>query len=213
MAIRSSAACSTAIARRPRSVSSTSELERCVRTEQWYIENTAIVVTRLYDDAGAIVEITDFAPRFQHYNRSFHPTAIVRQVKPVRGLPRIELRLRPAYEYGAASARGHARVESRALRDADLTMRLTTDAPISYLVERGAVPARGSAHALSRARRDARSLGGRRRPRVLRAHAGVLARLDPPSRHPVRVAGARSSAPRSRSSCRASRRPAPSSPR
>ena len=109
-------------------------LERCVRTEQWYIENTAIVVTRLYDDAGAIVEITDFAPRFQHYGRSFHPTAIVRQVKPVRGLPRIELRLRPAYEWGARRpevTRGsnHVRYVTPSL-----TMRLTTDAPISYLV-------------------------------------------------------------------------------
>ncbi len=113
-------------------------LERCARTEQSYVENTAIVVTRLHDESGAIVEITDFAPRFQHFGRSFHPTAIVRQVKPLRGLPRIQIRLRPAYEWGAGRpevTRGsnHVRYVTPSL-----TMRLTTDAPISYVV--GEVP-------------------------------------------------------------------------
>ena len=92
------------------------------------------MVTRLYDESGAIVEVTDFAPRFQHYGRSFHPTAIVRQVKPLRGLPRVQIRLRPAYEWGAGRpevTRGsnHVRYVTPSL-----TMRLTTDAPISYVV-------------------------------------------------------------------------------
>jgi GH15 family glucan-1,4-alpha-glucosidase len=109
-------------------------LERCARTEQSYLENTAIVVTRLYDESGGIVEIIDFAPRFQHYGRSFHPTAIVRQVKPLRGLPRIQIRLRPAYEWGAGRpevTRGSNHVRYVA---PSLTVRLTTDAPISYVV-------------------------------------------------------------------------------
>jgi GH15 family glucan-1,4-alpha-glucosidase len=108
-------------------------VERCVRTEQAYVENTAIVVTRLHDDSGAVVEVTDFAPRFQHFGRSFHPTAIVRQVKPLRGMPRVEIRVRPAYDYGARRpevTRGsnHLRYVTPAL-----TLRLTTDAPISYV--------------------------------------------------------------------------------
>ena len=109
-------------------------VDRCVRTEQSYLENTAILVTRLYDDSGGIVEVTDFAPRFQHYNRSFHPTAIVRQVKPLRGQPRVALRMRPAYEWGAQRpevTRGSNHVRYVA---PSLTVRLTTDAPISYLV-------------------------------------------------------------------------------
>jgi len=109
------------------------EVERCVRTEQSYLENTAIVVTRLYDEAGAIVEITDFAPRFQHFGRSFHPTAIVRQVKPVRGQARVQIRVRPAHDWGAGRpvvTRGsnHLRYVTPGL-----VVRLTTDAPISYV--------------------------------------------------------------------------------
>src|SRR6185436_8529380 len=85
------------------------------------------------DESGAIVEITDFAPRFQHHGRSFHPTAFVRQVKPLRGLPRVRIRLRPAYEWGAGRpevTRGsnHVRYVTPSL-----TVRLTTDAPISYV--------------------------------------------------------------------------------
>jgi GH15 family glucan-1,4-alpha-glucosidase len=108
-------------------------VERCVRTEQSYLENTAIVVTRLHDDAGAIVEVTDFAPRFQHFGRSFHPTAIVRQVKPLRGLARIAIRCRPTYEWGAH--RPEVTRGSNHLRylTPGLTVRLTTDAAISYV--------------------------------------------------------------------------------
>ena len=45
------------------------ELADCERTEQHYLENTAIMVTRLYDCHGGGIEITDFAPRFGQYGR------------------------------------------------------------------------------------------------------------------------------------------------
>src|SRR4029453_19228375 len=37
------------------------------RAEQEYVENTAVLVTRLYDRSGAGVEITDCVPRFHQY--------------------------------------------------------------------------------------------------------------------------------------------------
>ena len=40
------------------------ELADCERTEQHYLENTAILLTRLHDRHGGAVEVTDFAPRF-----------------------------------------------------------------------------------------------------------------------------------------------------
>jgi GH15 family glucan-1,4-alpha-glucosidase len=111
------------------------ELQGFTRSEQYYRRNSAVVVTRLYDDSDGVVEVTDFAPRFSHFGRSFRPATIVRQLRPVSGSPRIRLRIRPAYDYGRSSpeiTRG-----SNHLRYVmpNLTLRLTTDAPITYLVE------------------------------------------------------------------------------
>ena len=52
-------------------------LENQVRAEQEYLRNTAVLITRLYDDNGSAIEITDFAPRFRQNDRSYRPTMIV----------------------------------------------------------------------------------------------------------------------------------------
>ena len=76
------------------------ELEDFARSEQYYLHNTAILVTTLYDTHGAALEITDFAPRFKQLGRIYRPVMIVRQIRPVIGTPRIRVRLNPAAEYG-----------------------------------------------------------------------------------------------------------------
>ena len=43
-----------------------------------YVRNTAIVETILEDANGNAVRITDFAPRFERFERAFHPAAIRR---------------------------------------------------------------------------------------------------------------------------------------
>ena len=80
------------------------ELSDVARAEQEYLVNTPMLVTRLYDRAGAAVEITDFAPRFHQYGRMFCPMMLVRQIKRIAGNPRIRVRLRPARDYGRAPA-------------------------------------------------------------------------------------------------------------
>ena len=110
-------------------------LENQVRAEQEYLRNTAVLITRLYDDNGSAIEITDFAPRFRQNDRSYRPTMIVRTVKPIAGLPRIRVVLRPAVDYGAA--RPEITHGSNHIRYvcADLTLRLTTDAPLAYVLD------------------------------------------------------------------------------
>lgn len=109
------------------------EIVDFARAEQRYMRNTAILVTTLYDRAGAAVEIVDFAPRFNQFGRIFRPMALVRRIRPVGGAPRIAIRLRPAHSWGAGRperARGsnHVRYLSP-----DLALRCTSDAPVSYL--------------------------------------------------------------------------------
>jgi GH15 family glucan-1,4-alpha-glucosidase len=109
------------------------ELEGVVRSEQAYLENTAVVVTRLFDGAGNAIEITDFAPRFQAKGRMFRPNALVRRVRVISGHPRIRVRCRPRFAYGSREPEitfgsNHVRFVANGL-----TLRLTTNAPVTYV--------------------------------------------------------------------------------
>jgi len=111
------------------------ELQNLARSEQRYLRNTAILVTTLYDHTDGVVEITDFAPRFNQFGRTFYPMAIVRRVRPLSGSPVIRIRLGPAHDYGAGVptltfGSNHIRYISP-----QLVLRLTTDASITAILE------------------------------------------------------------------------------
>jgi len=110
------------------------EMDGMSRSEQHYKRNTAILVTRLFDDEGNGVEITDFAPRFRMHGRRFRPTTLIRRLTPLAGSPRICIRLRPCFDYGATSpVMTYGSNHIRYVGDR-LTLRLTTNAPISYVL-------------------------------------------------------------------------------
>jgi len=111
------------------------ELVDQLHSEQAYLPNSAILRTTLYDHHGGIAEVTDFAPRFALYERIFRPPMIVRRIRAVQGRPRVLVRLRPGFENGGLMpqvTRGsnHLRYVSPAQ-----TLRLTTNAPVSYITE------------------------------------------------------------------------------
>ena len=64
------------------------ELADCERVEQHYLENTAILITRMYDHHGGAIEVTDFAPRFGKFGRMFRPMMLIRRIKRLSGSPR-----------------------------------------------------------------------------------------------------------------------------
>ncbi len=106
-----------------------------VSTQQRYARNTAVLVTELTDGAGGAVRVTDFAPRYKHYERIFRPSMLVRRIEPVKGACRISIRVRPRFNYGAVAPtviRGSNHIR---YQGPDFTLRLTTDAPIAYLLE------------------------------------------------------------------------------
>jgi len=105
------------------------------RTEQAYLPNTAVLVTRLYDRHGGAVEVTDFAPRFSQFGRVFRPMMLVRRLRRLSGSPRVCVRVRPAFGYGAqrcATTLGSHHVRYVA---PDLALRLTTDGSITAIAE------------------------------------------------------------------------------
>lgn len=111
------------------------ELSNLQRSEQAYLPNTPVLVTRLYDHEGGCVEITDLHPRFQQFNRIFCPMTLVRRVQRISGAPRIRVRVRPAASAGAV--RRGITYGSHHIRyvDSETVLRLTTDASITAIIE------------------------------------------------------------------------------
>ena len=153
------------------------ELADCERTEQHYLENTAILVTRLYDRHGGAVEVTDFAPRFGQYGRMFRPMMLVRRVRrlcrqpahhpaPAPGLRR---RRRPARRHlgqqphPLCGADAHAAADHRCLAHRD---------PAG-----NAVLSRGHRDAAARRGRNRARSRRRGRPPLSRGNRAVLARV------------------------------------
>lgn len=111
------------------------EIQNFARSEQRYLRNTAILATTLYDQTGGAVEITDFAPRFSQFGRTFCPMMIVRRVRLLSGSPVIRIRLEPTHDYGArvpalTFGSNHIRYVSP-----QLVLRLTTDVSITAVLE------------------------------------------------------------------------------
>jgi GH15 family glucan-1,4-alpha-glucosidase len=109
------------------------DLEDCASVEQHYLTNTPILVTRMTDASGSVIEITDFCPRFERLGRMYRPVAFVRIVRPVSGSPRIRVRLRPTRNWGdpsvqTTSGSNHVRY----LLDG-MQLRLSTNAPVGLL--------------------------------------------------------------------------------
>jgi GH15 family glucan-1,4-alpha-glucosidase len=71
-------------------------LDDYAESEQFYIENTAILVTRLWDKHGNGVELVDFMPRFFQHGRHFYPVTLVRQIRPISGTPKMRVLVRPS---------------------------------------------------------------------------------------------------------------------
>jgi GH15 family glucan-1,4-alpha-glucosidase len=104
-----------------------------VDIQSQYVRNTAVVVTTLTDSRGSAVRITDFAPRFQNLDRIFRPPQLVRIIEPIAGLPRITIRFRPTYDYGNPITQRSLGSNHIRYWGGNTQLRLTTDAPLSYI--------------------------------------------------------------------------------
>lgn len=106
-----------------------------VKATQAYVHNTAIIETILEAEDGSAVKITDFAPRFVDRGRRFRPASVVRQIEPLRGMPRITIGLTASTESGSAEMPKKRGVSHIRFLDEDAGFRVTTDAPISYIMD------------------------------------------------------------------------------
>ena len=110
------------------------ELEDHTQSEQHYDGNTAILVTTLHGKQGSL-RVTDFAPRFWWRDRTFYPQTLVRRLAPISGSPRIRIRLRPRFDYGATAPSLTWGSHHIRYTGSNATLRLTTNAPVDYIRE------------------------------------------------------------------------------
>jgi GH15 family glucan-1,4-alpha-glucosidase len=109
------------------------------RSEQHYLDNTAILITRLFSRDGAAVEITDFAPRFKQFGRMFRPVMLIRIVRPLNGTPRVRVRVVPQADHGALPvSQTHGSNHIRYILP-DQVLRLTTDGSVNAILDELAV--------------------------------------------------------------------------
>ena len=110
------------------------EMDDLISSEQSYVPNTALLKTVLHGESGS-VEIIDFVPRFDWRDRVFRPQMIIRRIVPSGGNPRVRIRVKPRFEYGSIAAT--VTFGSNHIRYAGpkFAIRLTTDAPIDYLLD------------------------------------------------------------------------------
>jgi len=104
-------------------------------SEQSYLKNSAVLSTKLYDKSGSCLEIIDCVPRFESFEREYRPNMLLRTLRVVKGRPRCQIRLRPTFGYGwgvPEKTRGSNHIRYLL---SNMTIRLTTNAPISYVVD------------------------------------------------------------------------------
>ncbi|WP_380931543.1 glycoside hydrolase family 15 protein [Sphingomonas arantia] len=109
------------------------DLEGVVKTSQEYLRNTPVLVTRHEDADGNAIEVVDFCPRFEQVGRTYRPVAYARVVRPVAGVPRIRIRLRPTHDWTTQAVETTSGSHHVRYLLNPLTMRLSTTAPVGRI--------------------------------------------------------------------------------
>jgi GH15 family glucan-1,4-alpha-glucosidase len=111
------------------------ELDGMETIEQAYLRNTPVLRTVMTAKDGAALEILDFAPRHLKHGRTYRPVAFARILRPLKGAPRVTMRLRPAAGWGGRAAERTSGSNHIRFLCEDVVFRLTTDCPVSHVLE------------------------------------------------------------------------------
>ncbi|MET4083407.1 GH15 family glucan-1,4-alpha-glucosidase [Pedobacter sp. UYP30] len=104
------------------------------KSEQWYVENTNVLCTQITTDYGSY-KITDFAPRFQLYERYYKPLMVIRKIEPISGEPRITVKCNPVYDYGKTKlrkCRGSSHIDFAGGAE---NLQLSTNVSLNHIIE------------------------------------------------------------------------------
>ncbi|GAA4390897.1 glycoside hydrolase family 15 protein [Hymenobacter koreensis] len=103
-------------------------------THQYYLDNTNVLCTEV-ECAGGRYRVTDFAPRFQQYERYYKPLMFIRKLEPLAGTPRVRAVCRPVGNYGQTQLTARRSSNHIAFLGLAEEIRLTTNVPLSYVLD------------------------------------------------------------------------------
>lgn len=104
------------------------------QSKQYYLENTNVLCTEISSAEGSY-RVTDFAPRFNQFERLFKPLMLIRKIELIDGTPRIRVKCKPVYDYGLTvlkPSRGSSHIDFTGTNE---NIRLTTNIPNSYIID------------------------------------------------------------------------------
>lgn len=105
------------------------------KSSQRYHPNTNVLETVFADASGNSFMVTDFAPRFEQYGRTYRPCQLFRIIKPISGMPRLRVNCQVTNGWSkkvVAPCRGNSHLHYLGMTD---ELRLTTNMPLSYLLD------------------------------------------------------------------------------
>ncbi|MDO7850439.1 glycoside hydrolase family 15 protein [Hymenobacter convexus] len=103
-------------------------------SEQYYQENTNVLRTEI-TTADGCYRVTDFAPRFEQYERNYKPLMFVRKLEPLAGAPRVRVVCNPVGEYGSKALTHRRSSNHIAYLGLEEEIRLTTNIALTYVLD------------------------------------------------------------------------------
>ena len=104
-------------------------------SEQYYLENTNVLITNVTVASGGKYRITDFAPRFHNYERYYKPLMLIRKIEALEGYPQVRVKCEPVSDYGAVKLSVNRGSNHIQYLGGEERIRLTTNIPISYVFD------------------------------------------------------------------------------
>lgn len=104
-------------------------------TNQYYIENTNVLVTHFFCEDDSEFTVTDFCPRFELYNRKFRPCSLFRIIEVKKNSPVIRVKIDPVKGWDKKKPqfiRGNSHIKYN-IRDESL--RITSNMSMTILTE------------------------------------------------------------------------------
>jgi len=101
---------------------------------QYYLDNTNVLCTEIAAADGRY-RVTDFAPRFEQYDRYFKPLMFIRKLEPLAGAPRVRVVCNPVGEYGEKQLDHRRSSNHIAYLGLQEEIRLTTNIPLTYVLD------------------------------------------------------------------------------
>lgn len=112
-------------------------------TYQFYVKNTNVLCTEFTSNNGAF-RVTDFAPRFEQYERNYKPLMLIRKLEPIDGTPNLKISCKPVGDYGSVVPEVHFGSSHLRYIGLDKPVRLSTNISLNYILEEKSFVLNGS---------------------------------------------------------------------